>query len=156
MFIPFEPYHKRPIRFLEAWKVGGWRLKVYSLAYQRPLARSEVIEYAKARLWEHLLVAAQDKAHYQVGFLCINDGRGAVFAFVDFWADENELYHHVFAAPKKDWRKLEYLTPTGLIACVWDVALIAHERQAWVKAVLDNPGGPDLEQYLSIQMNEDI
>jgi hypothetical protein len=25
-----SPYKKRPIRFLEEWRNGGWRLKVYA------------------------------------------------------------------------------------------------------------------------------
>jgi hypothetical protein len=47
------------------------------------------------------------------------------------------------------WERLEYKTPTGLTACVWDAALLAYERQAWVDAVLNNPNGPSIEQYLS-------
>jgi hypothetical protein len=39
---------------------------------------------------------------------------------------------------------------------VWDGALLAFERQAWVDAVLNNPNGPSVEQYLSTQMNEDV
>lgn len=37
-------------------------------------------------------------------------------------------------------------------ACVWDAALLAYERQAWVDAVLTNPYGPSIEQYLSMRM----
>jgi hypothetical protein len=54
MFKLVEPYEKRPIRFLELWESDGWRLKVYSLAYQMPLARRHVIETSKSILWKHL------------------------------------------------------------------------------------------------------
>src|SRR5687767_15279367 len=33
-----------------------------------------------------------------VGFLCAHDGRGGCFAFVDWWADENELHHLMYTA----------------------------------------------------------
>ena len=85
-----------------------------------------------------------------------DDGRGAIFSFVDFWADENELHHHVFVSPKEEVEKLEYKTPTGLTACVWDGALLAFERQAWVDTMLNNPNGPSLEKYLLTQMNQDV
>jgi hypothetical protein len=41
------------------------------------------------------------------------------------------------------------VTPTGLAACVWDLAVIAYERQAWIDAVLAAPV-PDVERYLEI------
>jgi hypothetical protein len=151
-----EPYAKRPIRFLELHEQDGWRLKVYSLAYQMPWARPDVIKIARSVLWEHLQTAARGKPHYRVGYMGVNDGRGAIFAFVDFWADENELHHHVFVAPKAEVGKLAYVTPSGLTACVWDLALMAYERQAWVDAVLDNPRGPEIELYLSMRMEADV
>lgn len=156
MFKLVEPYQKRPIRFLELWEKDGWRLKVYSLAYQMPLARQHVVETSKAIMWKHLQEVARDKPHYSVGFIGINDGRGAIFSFVDFWADENELHHHVFVSPKEEVEKLEYRTPMGLTACVWDAALLAFERQAWVDTMLNNPNEPSLEQYLLTQMNQDV
>ncbi|MCK6585325.1 MAG: hypothetical protein L6Q49_19670 [Anaerolineales bacterium] len=156
MFKLVEPYQKRPIRFLELWEKDGWRLKVYSLAYQMPLARQHVVETSKAIMWKHLQEVARDKPHYSVGFIGINDGRGAIFSLVDFWADENELHHHVFVSPKEEVEKLEYRTPMGLTACVWDAALLAFERQAWVDTMLNNPNEPSLEQYLLTQMNQDV
>ena len=52
--------------------------------------------------------------------------------------------------------RLEYKTPTGPTAGVWDGALLAFERQAWVDTMLNNPNGPDLEEYLFTRMNEDV
>lgn len=75
---------------------------------------------------------------------------------MDFWADESELHHHVFVSPKDEVEKPAYKTPTGLTACVWDAALIAYERQAWVDTVLKNPNGLSIEAYLSMRMNEDV
>jgi hypothetical protein len=151
-----EPYQPRPVRFLELWQPDGWRLKVYSLAYRMPLARPHVVQVSKAVLWDHLQAVSLGQPHYGVGFVGINDGRGAIFSFVDFWADENELHHHVFVAPKDRVEELAYTTPTGLIACVWDLALIAFERQAWVETVLKNPCGADIEAYLATRMNKDV
>jgi hypothetical protein len=44
-----EPYDPRPIRFLELWETGGWRMKVYGVAYRsgRPSEeRPTELEYA--------------------------------------------------------------------------------------------------------------
>lgn len=98
------------------------------------------------------LIAGQN--HYGVGFVGIHDGRGAIFVFIDFWADENELRHHVYVAPKNQPAQLEYKTPSGLIACVWDLTVIGFERQTWIEYVLANSNGPDLDAYLAQIMSE--
>lgn len=67
--------------------------------------------------------------HYGVGFVGVHDGRGAIFIFIDFWTAENELRHHVYIASKDQPTPLEYKTPSGLMACVWDLAVIGFERQ---------------------------
>ena len=36
----------------------------------------------------------------------------------------------------------------GFGPCVWELAVQAHERQAWLRYVLVNPHGPDVDAYL--------
>jgi len=151
-----EPYQPRPIRFLDLWQLKGWRLKAYGIAYKGERPRRALIEAAQKLATEKLDQFSQNKAHYYAGFVGIHDGRGANFVFIDFWADENELHHHVYISPAAAPAALAYVTPTGLIACVWDLSLMSFERQAWVKTVLANPAGPDVEQYLTCRMNEDV
>lgn len=156
MFELQEPYKVRPIRFLELWEEAGWRLKVYGIAYQRAYPRPELVEAAKAVVGVHLLEPSALQQSYGVGFLGVHDGRGASFVFFDYWASENELHHHVYVSPSDKPASLEYVTPTGLTACVWDLRVLCFERQAWIDTVLANPTGPDLEKYLTCQLNEDI
>lgn len=151
-----EPYHPRPIRFLELWQEADWRLKVYGIAYQRPFPRQELVAAAKHVARVHLSQSLDDYSHYGVGFLGIHDGRDSNFVFVDFWADENELHHHTYISPREKPERLAYVTPTGVIACVWDLRVLCFERQAWLTTVLANPNGPDLERYLACRLNEDV
>jgi hypothetical protein len=150
-----EPYQTRPIRFLELWQESGWRLKVYGIAYRRSQPRPELIDAAKRVTRLHLSGATMTRQHYGVGFLGVHDGRGANFVFLDFWADENELHHHVYVSPADQPDRLECVTPTGLAACVWDLRVICFERQAWVDAVLANPTGPDVDKYLACRLSEE-
>ena len=149
-------YRQRPTRFLELWQQGPWRLKVYGIAYDRAAPRPELIEAAKVVARQRLAGIPAFLPHYSVGFLGVHDGRTANFVFVDWWADENELHHHVYVSPTDEPGKLTYATPTGLVACVWDLRVMAFERQAWLDAVLRNPQGPDLEAYLALRLNEDV
>ena len=151
-----EPYHRRPIRFLELWEESGWRVKVYGISYQRGRPRAELLNAAKAVAARRLREFSGPQRTYGVGFLGVHDGRDASFVFLDWWADENELHHHVYISPPNHPEKLEYVTPSGLAGCVWDLKVIGFERQAWIDAVLANPTGPDLEAYLRHRLNEDI
>ena len=150
-----DAYTVRPIRFLGLWREAGWTLKVYGIAYGRERPREELVEAAKQVARERLTNSTNSVNHYGVGFLGVHDGRGANFVFVDYWADENELHHHVYVSPSDDPASLEYVTPTGLIACAWDLRVLSFERDAWVEAVLANPSGPDVEAYLARTLNED-
>ena len=75
---------------------------------------------------------------------------------LNWWADENELHHHVYISPSGEAGALQYATPSGPIACVWDLGLIGFERDCWVDMILANPKGPDLEGYLARRLNEDV
>lgn len=149
-----EPYQPRPIRFLELWQTAGWTLKLYGIAYSRPLPRPELLAAAK-EVAATQLAKLQTQEHYHLGFMGVHDGRGANFVFVDYWADENELHHHVYISPAEHPARFEYATPTGLIACVWDLRVICFERQAWLETALANPAGPNLQEYLERRLHED-
>ena len=152
-----EAYAPRPVRFLELWEAAGWRLKVYGIAYGRALPRAELVAAAKKVAEERLRESAAGGAEtYGVGFLGVHDGRTANFVFVDWWAEENELHHHVYVSPTDSPGALEYVTPTGLAACVWDLRVLGFERQAWLDTVLRNPDGPDLEAYLLRRLEEEV
>jgi hypothetical protein len=150
-----EAYDVRPIRFLELWRESGWTLKVYGIAYRREHPREELVEAAKEIARKRLTNSTTSDNHYGVGFLGVHDGRGANFVYLDYWADENELHHHVYVSPSEEPASLEYVTPTGLIACTWDLRVLSFERDAWIECVLANPTGPDMEEYLARTLDED-
>jgi hypothetical protein len=150
-----EAYDARPIRFLELWRESGWTLKVYGIAYGRERPREELVQAAKAVARKRLTGSTGEQNHYGVGFLGVHDGRGANFVFVDYWADEDELHHHLYVSPSDEPASLEDVTSTELIACTWDLRVLSFERDAWVEAVLANPSGPNMEGYLAHTLNED-
>lgn len=150
-----EAYDVRPIRFLELWRELGWALKVYGIAYRSERPREELVEASKEIARRRLANSTNSHNHYGVGFLGVHDGRGANFVYLDYWADENELHHHVYVSPSEEPASLEYVTPTELMACTWDLRVLSFERVAWVEAVLANPSGPDIDEYLARTLNED-
>ena len=150
------PYKPRPIRFLDLWSVDNWRIKLYGIAYAREHPQAALVAAARQVATEQLRSLPNTLQHYHVGFLGVHDGRTSNFVFLDYWAEENELYHHVFVSPSDDPARLAYVTPTGLSACVWDLHLQAFEREAWVVHVLQRTGAPDFEGYLAATLNADV
>ena len=149
-----ERYATRPVRALADFEPAGWRCRVYGIAYGRDAPRAALVD-AALRVAREVLPPA-GAGNHGVGFVGVHDGRGSCFVFVDWWADENELHHHVFVSPSDAPAALEDRTATGPAACVWDLAVVAFERAAWVETVLANSGGPDFDAYLARRLEGDV
>lgn len=151
-----DAYELRPVRFHDIWEFDEWTLKVYTITYSGQEPGSLLLETAYEVTERRLRTSAAGTNHYGLGFVGIHAGKTGNFVFVDWWADENELHHHVYISPSSQPAKLQYVTPTGLAACVWDLYLIGHERNAWVEHVLKRFPEPDLQGYLAARLNEDV
>jgi hypothetical protein len=147
-----EPYAARPVAALGMWRCGQWRIKKYTIAYARAAARPELVAAAEAAAVGVLPAPAVTPSRYGVGFLGVHDGRGGNLVFVDWWEQENELHHHVFFSTSDDPGSLRTATPSDPMACVWDLSVVAHEREAWIRHVLA-ADVPDLDAYLADQLS---
>lgn len=148
-----EPHRPRPIRFLDLWQVDGWRLKAYGIAYggrERPDAR--LVDAALDLARKALPSPPVTPARYGVGFVGVHEGRGMDVVFVCWWEDENELRYRSFVSPKGE-PAFEERTRDGNVICIWDLAVVGFERDAWASAVLANPKGPDVDEYLARRLN---
>ena len=144
-----EAYRPRPIRFLELWLCGDWRLKVYGISYNRDIPRPELVEAAKRIADKYLQTNRTRHTTYGIGFLGIHDGRGENQVFLDRWANENELLHHYWISAVDRPTELVVPETDHNSVCVWELAVQCFEREAWVQTVLSNPSGPDFQGYLS-------
>jgi len=142
-------YAPRPIRFLELWTSDGFRLKAYSIAYDRSLARAELVDAARAVVQRQLREHPTRHQHYGVGFVGIHDGRGENQVFLDLWVNQNELLHTYWISPTDHPAQLVGGPEDHNSVCVWDLQLQCIERQAWIECVIGNSNGPDVEAYLA-------
>lgn len=150
-----EPYRARQIRFLDLWTIGDFRIKAYTISYRNRALDPSLIAAARSTAQQRLEQSAPESNHYNVGFVGIHEGRDGNFVFVDWWADENELHHHVYVSAAATPAALEYRTPTGLSACAWDLRVICHERDQWVEAVLKGYPEPNINAYLDTRLETD-
>jgi len=130
-----QPYEARSLRFIELMSIGDWRMKLYGIAWRRKWPRRELLESARRIVLGQL--AKTKRNDYKVGFVGAHDGRNACLVFVDFWGNENELFHRVFLSRSNDPRALTPAQDSDSSVCVWDLRLQLFERDAWVKHVPD-------------------
>lgn len=148
-----QPYEPRAFRFLELLRIGDWRMKLYGITYRGERPRAELIEAATRIAAQQL---AQEKIdNYRVGFIGVHDGCKAAFVFVDFWGNENELFHRVFISRSNDSQSLVPAQSSDSSVCVWDLHLQAFERAAWIKHVLAKSDAPDFDAYLAAHLHAD-
>ncbi len=149
-------YAPRAVRPMGVQKFGGFTLKVYGIAYEGGEPRAELVEAALEAAGSTLPDPAVSDHRYGLGFLGIHDGRDSNFVFVSWWENENELQHRVFYSTPERPRRLRPATAEEPIACVWDLSVIAYEREAWIRHMLAHPTGPDAEAYLADALSGDV
>lgn len=147
-------YRTRPVRFLELWRHGGWRVKVYGIAAGAQRPRPELVSAAKTVAAKELPQPADGEGRYGVAFLTVHDGADGAWVLVDWWAEGNLLYHHLHGA--------DLATPTdlrpvsgGLAACTWELAVTCFERRAWLDEVFAAEA-PDLDRYLAARLDAEV
>jgi hypothetical protein len=151
---PFEPYVRRPVRPLEVWEIDGWKVKAYSIAFRSERARTELVDAMRRLVSGRLPRPAVSAAHHGTAFACAHDGETGEFVFLCWWENENELAHVVWGGARGDGLRERGTHQTR--SCVWEAAVICHERAAWVRHVLANPAGADLGAYLADVLSDDV
>lgn len=154
----FTRYETRPIRHLETWTHEGWRAKVYGISAAPGGPDPALVDAIKRIAAASLPTPAVGEGRHGIAFLYAHQGRdGGGYASVNWWANENELYHFQYESPPDAIERLRPIEETGgSSACVWDLAVIAYERQAWIDLVLAGHRPSDLDGYLAATLNADL
>lgn len=142
-----SPYVRRAVRVIDRIELEGLRLKVYSITSVGERAGEGLIRAGIARAAEHLRDHPTRQQRAGLGFIGVHDGRGENQVFLDLWINENELTHDYWISSKHAPEALAAPGPDHNSVCVWDLFVQAFERENWLRYVLDNPSGPDLEAY---------
>jgi hypothetical protein len=150
--ISIQPYAARSFRFIELLTIEDWRMKLYGIAYQNESPRRELLDSAKTIAADQL--RKETVNNYKVGFIGAHDGNKASFVFIDFWGNDNELFHRVFLSRSNDPTALTPASSADSSVCVWDLRLQSFEREAWITHVLRKSNAPDFEGYLAARLNE--
>jgi hypothetical protein len=148
-------YAKRLVRSLGIWEMNGWNLKVYGISATRDLwhqttVATTVVESAR-QVAETVFTPSRRMESYGLGFVIVHEGLLANWLFLDWWADEIQVRHQIFRSDLRNPTGFARVT-NDLVARIWELPVIAFEREAWVETMLKSPYRPDVRKYLDLQL----
>ncbi len=146
-------YRPRRIRFVELVRARGWSLKLYNILHESKEPSAGLFEAARDTALAALPQPATDAGRYGVALVSVHQGSSYDFVNVAYWCYETELRSHGYMRPSSGSYLLEPVGGAELSADVWDLRLMAFERDAWVETVL-RPANADLEAYLERRLEE--
>ena len=147
-----KAYSPRTVRFHQILGLDGWRLKLYSISFDRSDVDWTDFDGGLALVRSALPEPAADAGRPGVGFVIAHHGEGIDYAVVSWWDRENELPTRVFARSdddRKGWRP----AGGGESFCVWDLEVIWAEREAYIEMYLSGDP-PDAAGYLARHVGE--
>lgn len=149
MPLPPEPYFPRRIAHLDTWRDAGHATKVYGIHrdpdWAGPILSDAVAASVRATVRAVLDEQASDARSHGLGFCIAHVGEEAVWLLVDWWSSGGILCQRMLSAPLADPSRFTPVT-TPALACVWELVVTAHERDAWVRHMLT--AEPDAQGYL--------
>ena len=139
-------YSPRTLTALTADQVRGWTVKRYGVSALRDTPPPEVLEFARRAVERSLPPADGDAPAH--GYSVVHEDEDGCYVVVGWWSPNRVILHsRTWLA---EWQDLTVLTeaPEGATACVWELVAMGHERDAWVRHVLQ-PAEPDYPAYLA-------
>lgn len=147
-------YTPRFIRFLEIHEYFEWKVKIYGISTKTTEIAFSKLYRVKQDLpnWLNNCKTPGYKSH-QHATLILHQGEKEFFVVLSSWMDENMLQ---ICAYKLESNAIKLISKNGCVTCVWELAVIWHERNAWVKHILMQAPNPNFTAYLDAQLNECI
>lgn len=140
-------FKSRPTRATGVITINGWQLKRYEITLDGIDIANGLIGAAHTTLVENL--PAPPTIEPAVGFAILHRGLDAVWLLADLW-NGDILHQYTFSSPVGTALPVFILVPAGgPTACVWELSIHSHERDAYIRHILDPLTGPDIDAYLS-------
>ncbi|HTN54094.1 MAG TPA: hypothetical protein VML50_16925 [Anaeromyxobacter sp.] len=142
-FRPAHPHAPRPIRFRGLVEHLGFRLKRYTVTLPGAALDEPIFSGGRGLALSALPEPAVTPERPGVGFVIEHQGRGLDHVVLAWWDREDELPVRVIVGDDAGWRPAREESFS-----VFDLEVMAAERDAYVAAVLA-PGGGGVERYLA-------
>lgn len=133
-----DGHHARTVRPLGTREAGGHLVKVYGIeAPGRTVGEAEA--EPALRIAADQLALGRHRGSLGLAVLIVHGGGDGDYVLVHSWIEGHMSELAVWTGPAGRPRELRP-GRTGLAPCVWEAAVLAHERDAFVRRVLDGTG----------------
>ena len=151
------PYTPRRVRSLGMLQIDDWRVKLHALTAgphthtqthtqtgPEPAARDGAYQAAA----EALPRPGVGGGRYGAGFVIAHRTTNNYSYVVGWWSYGCLLSTAAFSAPFSEPADIAR-RPARQAGCVWELAVIDHERRAWTRTMLSAGAGGDVDAYLA-------
>lgn len=142
-----EPFRDRSTDYHGVREFDDWRLRLYSVSYGGGDIDWQAYQDAWPLVSEILPRPAATDSRPGVGFAIAHQGRDIHYLVVVWWDNENEMPVRLFVRPldlQSGWRKGRQ----GESFCVYDMAVMWQERNAYIASMMSVSGG-GIDSYLN-------
>lgn len=133
-----QGHHARAIRPLDTRDAGGHLVKAYALEAPGRTVTEQDIATAERIASAHLELG-HTRGSLGLTVLIVHAGGDGDYVLIHTWIEGHMSDLAVFTGPAG---QPDQLRPgrTGLAPCVWEAAVLAHERDAFTRHILDGSG----------------
>ncbi|BAO94157.1 hypothetical protein [Caballeronia insecticola] len=159
-----DAYDVRPIRFIELESAHGWTFKFYGINARyvegEPIVDAGLLNAAKKLVWDQVANnPLLSKNSHRTGFAVLHQGRLGNWLLLDWWSHD-VLWKQILFRSESITNPEFTKDPNAVVACTWEIPLIAFEREHWVRNVQRIGHGVSAEtavnRYLQEHFNGDI
>lgn len=151
-----QPYIPRQVRPLGVHGLDDWRVKLHGLyATGETTTDQAVVDAALTAAAAALPKPAEEGGRYGVGFVIVHRTPDAYSYVVGWWSYNCLLSLSAYTARVSDPSVIGS-SPARQAGCVWELALIDHERRAWTQMVMRAEREPDLDAYLAAVFDGEV
>lgn len=139
-----EIYHPRRVSNLGQWDIGGLKFKVYGLVADNKNVDETVMTLAQSFVRQDVLPRVEDEGDDNgMGFVIIHPGELGVSILAHWWIQGSVLCQHIY---RKLYSAIDPMDTVKrpVIACVWELALINAEQEAWRKTMMKSQPSPSV------------
>lgn len=137
-----EAYAPRPTLFLGLLEHAGWRTRSWFIRHPEVEADMDRFSVAVEMASATLPQPPRTDDRPGVAVLIAHQGRTVDYVVLGWWDRENELPLKVWVDEGLGWREAR----GSESLCVWDLEVIARERDLYVRHVLADAAG-DVDAY---------
>lgn len=143
---PIEIHHPRHVEHLGIWRAGDLQVKAYGILADGCTIEDDMIALAQSILKKEVLPRAREEGQSnELGFVFVHPGALGLTISAHWWCQGSVLCQHNYrrvygAAAPLDTRD------RPVVACVWELALINAEQEAWRATMMGLQ--PDPQAYL--------